>query len=80
MRYKVGVSAAGAVAALDLTLYSNAGNSTDLSPSVMDRSLMHADGCYKVRVVLCRVRVCACAHVCVCASPPLRSLTPPPPS
>jgi len=57
--YKVGFSKDGRVSALDATLYSNVGNSMDLSASVMDRALMHSDCCYNipnVRVVgkLCK--------------------------
>ncbi|KAF8057662.1 XDH1 [Scenedesmus sp. PABB004] len=45
--YRVGFTADGAVTALDVHLYNNAGNSWDLSSAVMDRALMHADCVYK---------------------------------
>lgn len=37
----------GKLVALEIDLYSNGGNSLDLSASVMDRALMHADCVYK---------------------------------
>lgn len=40
---QVGFTAAGRVLALQLDMYSNAGNSLDLSTSIMDRALVHCD-------------------------------------
>ena len=34
--------------ALDLQLYSNGGNTLDLSKSIMDRALLHCDSCYRI--------------------------------
>lgn len=47
-RYKVGFSSEGKLLALDLQLYSNAGNSLDLSASIMDRALLHCDVVYNI--------------------------------
>ena len=44
---QVGFSSEGRLVAVDIQLYNNAGNSLDLSASVMDRALMHADNCYR---------------------------------
>ena len=40
---QVGFTAEGKVLALQLDMYSNAGNSLDLSTSIMDRALVHCD-------------------------------------
>jgi xanthine dehydrogenase/oxidase len=61
-KYKVGFTSEGKVTALDIDLYSNAGNSWDLSSAVMDRALMHADCVYKfpaqrVRGHMCRTNI-----------------------
>ncbi len=40
---QVGFTAEGRVLALQLDLFSNAGNSLDLSTSIMDRALVHSD-------------------------------------
>lgn len=47
-RYKVGFNNDGKIQALEINLYSNAGNSMDLSVSVMERALFHVDNCYKI--------------------------------
>ncbi|XP_066551006.1 xanthine dehydrogenase/oxidase [Amia ocellicauda] len=47
-RYKVGFMKTGRVVALELTLYSNAGNSMDLSLSIMERALFHMENCYNI--------------------------------
>lgn len=57
-RYKVGFMADGRVVALDADLYNNAGNSLDLSHSVMDRALLHSDGVYKIPHVRVRGHLC----------------------
>ncbi|XP_066529339.1 xanthine dehydrogenase/oxidase isoform X2 [Hoplias malabaricus] len=46
--YKVGFKRNGKVIALDVTYYSNAGNSMDLSLSIMERALFHMDNCYNI--------------------------------
>ncbi|XP_038627859.1 xanthine dehydrogenase/oxidase-like [Tachyglossus aculeatus] len=47
-RYKVGFLENGKVVALEVNHYSNAGNTLDLSESIMERALFHMDNCYKV--------------------------------
>ncbi|XP_078674888.1 xanthine dehydrogenase/oxidase-like [Branchiostoma floridae x Branchiostoma belcheri] len=47
-RYKVGFMNDGRVVALDISLYSNAGNSQDVSIGVMRRALLHSDGGYTI--------------------------------
>lgn len=48
----------GRVVALEADLYNNAGNSLDLSHSVMDRALLHSDGVYKIPHVRVRGHLC----------------------
>ena len=48
-KYKVGCSSDGKILALKIDLYNNAGNSLDLSQSIMDRALFHADSSCKNR-------------------------------
>nr|XP_033794956.1 xanthine dehydrogenase/oxidase [Geotrypetes seraphini] len=57
-RYKVGFMKNGRVVALDVTHYSNAGCSQDLSHAVMDRSLFHADNAYKIPNIRVEGYVC----------------------
>eukprot|EP00051_Salpingoeca_urceolata_P010028 m.122205 g.122205 ORF g.122205 m.122205 type:complete len:1330 (+) comp16553_c0_seq4:198-4187(+) len=57
-RYKVGVDNSGRVKALDISLFSNAGNSLDLSEAVMDRALYHLDNCYNIEHVRGRGVTC----------------------
>ena len=45
-KYKVGFNDEGKILAVDLKLYSNGGNSLDLSAAVMQRAVLHADNCY----------------------------------
>ncbi|XP_011369071.1 xanthine dehydrogenase/oxidase [Pteropus vampyrus] len=47
-RYKVGFMKTGKIVALEVDYYSNAGNTLDLSRSVMERALLHMDNCYKI--------------------------------
>ncbi|KAK2141206.1 hypothetical protein LSH36_1140g00006 [Paralvinella palmiformis] len=47
-RYKVGFTNEGNVMALTLDLYCNCGCSTDLSPSIMARAILHSDNCYRI--------------------------------
>lgn len=44
---QVGCDASGKLIALEVDLYSNGGNSLDLTAAVMDRALMHIDCVYK---------------------------------
>uniref|UniRef100_A0A3P9KBT9 Xanthine dehydrogenase/oxidase n=1 Tax=Oryzias latipes TaxID=8090 RepID=A0A3P9KBT9_ORYLA len=58
-KYKVGFLNSGKVVALDVTYYSNAGNSMDLSLSIMERALFHMENSYSIpnvrgRGFLCR--------------------------
>uniref|UniRef100_A0A671QHA9 Xanthine dehydrogenase/oxidase n=1 Tax=Sinocyclocheilus anshuiensis TaxID=1608454 RepID=A0A671QHA9_9TELE len=46
--YKVGYMNNGRVLALEVTLYSNAGNSLDLSLSILERALFHMDNSYNI--------------------------------
>ncbi|XP_029448890.1 xanthine dehydrogenase/oxidase isoform X2 [Rhinatrema bivittatum] len=57
-RYKVGFMKNGRVVALDVILYSNGGNSQDLSHSVMERALFHIDNTYKIPNVRAQGYVC----------------------
>ncbi|XP_030645465.1 xanthine dehydrogenase/oxidase [Chanos chanos] len=47
-RYKVGYMKNGRVKALEVTYYSNAGNSMDLSLSIMERALFHMENSYNI--------------------------------
>ncbi|TYZ51144.1 hypothetical protein PybrP1_006502 [[Pythium] brassicae (nom. inval.)] len=57
-QYKVGVSYAGDIQALDVALYSNAGYSLDLSQAIMDRALFHCENSYKIPHVRATGTVC----------------------
>jgi len=46
MRYDVGYDEQGRLLALDMILAARAGHVADLSPSIVDRALFHADNCY----------------------------------
>lgn len=61
-KYKVGFTVNGKVKALDVTLYSNAGNSLDLSKAVMERALFHSENCYlipniRIRGYMCKTNI-----------------------
>jgi xanthine dehydrogenase large subunit len=45
-RYEAGYDDQGRLLALDMTLAARAGHVADLSPSIVDRALFHADNCY----------------------------------
>lgn len=60
--YKVGFKKNGQVTALELTMYNNAGNSLDLSGSVMERAMFSADNAYnipnvKFTGILCKTNI-----------------------
>jgi xanthine dehydrogenase/oxidase len=57
-RYKIGVNKDGKIMALDCDLFNNAGWSFDLSPAVMERAVLHVDGCYRIPNMHVRGRVC----------------------
>ncbi|XP_035533646.1 xanthine dehydrogenase/oxidase isoform X1 [Morone saxatilis] len=61
-KYKVGYLNSGKVVALDVSYYSNTGNSMDLSLSVLERALFHMENSYSVANVrgqgyLCRTNL-----------------------
>jgi xanthine dehydrogenase large subunit len=57
-RYRVGFTAAGAITAYSLELYSDGGCSTDLSPAVLERAMLHADNAYYIPNVRVTGQVC----------------------
>lgn len=57
-RYRVGFSADGRFAGWDIDFCSNAGNSLDLSHSIMDRALMSCDSVYHIPAVHARGHIC----------------------
>uniref|UniRef100_A0A3Q3N181 Xanthine dehydrogenase/oxidase n=1 Tax=Mastacembelus armatus TaxID=205130 RepID=A0A3Q3N181_9TELE len=61
-KYKVGFLGSGKVVALDVSYYSNCGNSMDLSLPIMERALFHMENSYSVanvrgRGFLCRTNL-----------------------
>ncbi|KAF3688302.1 Xanthine dehydrogenase/oxidase Xanthine dehydrogenase [Channa argus] len=57
-KYKVGFLNSGKVVALDVSYYSNAGNSTDLSLSILERALFHMENSYSVANIRGRGFMC----------------------
>uniref|UniRef100_A0A667H7G0 FAD-binding PCMH-type domain-containing protein n=1 Tax=Lynx canadensis TaxID=61383 RepID=A0A667H7G0_LYNCA len=57
-RYKVGFMKTGRVVALKVEHYSNAGNTLDLSQSIMERALFHMDNCYNIPNIRGTGRMC----------------------
>ncbi|KAK4785485.1 hypothetical protein SAY86_002174 [Trapa natans] len=57
-KYKVGFTKEGRVLALDLEIYNNAGNSLDLSFSVLQRAMFHSDNVYEIPNVRVMGKVC----------------------
>lgn len=57
-KYKVGFRNDGKVLALDLDIYSNGGNSLDLSLGVLDRAMFHSDNVYEIPNMRVKGRVC----------------------
>lgn len=47
-KYKVGFTLKGKIKALDIKLYSNAGNSMDVSFAIMEKALLHTANCYLI--------------------------------
>jgi xanthine dehydrogenase large subunit len=45
-RWRVGFDSAGRITALDVRLFSNGGCSCDLSPSILERAMLHTDNAY----------------------------------
>lgn len=44
--YEVGFDDEGKISALKVVIYANGGAYVDLTPSILDRAMFHADGCY----------------------------------
>ena len=44
--YEVGFDDVGKITALKVEIYANGGAYVDLTPSILDRAMFHADGCY----------------------------------
>lgn len=57
-RWEVGFDDAGKVLAVRYEFFSNGGATTDLSPSVMERTLLHADNCYYLPNVEFTGKIC----------------------
>ncbi|XP_041703232.2 xanthine dehydrogenase/oxidase isoform X3 [Coregonus clupeaformis] len=57
-RYKVGFMKSGKVVALEVTYYNNAGNSMDLSLSIMERALFHMENSYSIANIRGRGYMC----------------------
>ena len=56
--YKVGFDDAGHITALTLDLFSNGGCTCDLSPSILERAMLHSDNAYYLPHVKITGRVC----------------------
>jgi xanthine dehydrogenase large subunit len=56
--FKVGFDSTGRITALSIDHYSNGGCSADLSPSVLERSMLHTDNAYFLPHVRITGRVC----------------------
>ncbi|CAG0924073.1 unnamed protein product, partial [Notodromas monacha] len=56
--YKLAADSNGKLLGLDLNLFSNAGYSQDLSPFVMEKSMLDCTNAYEIPVVRVRGRVC----------------------
>lgn len=57
-QYRAACSSDGKIVAAEITMYSNGGNSLDLSEAVMERAVFHADNCYDIANIRIRGRVC----------------------
>ena len=57
-RWKVGVTKEGKILALDADVFANGGHTQDLSGAVVERSLSHIDGVYKIPNIYVRGRIC----------------------
>ncbi|EKV16851.1 Xanthine dehydrogenase HxA, putative [Penicillium digitatum Pd1] len=57
-RWKVGVTKDGKLLALDADVFANGGHTQDLSGAIVERSLSHIDGVYKIPNVSVRGRIC----------------------
>ncbi|KAI0238599.1 Xanthine dehydrogenase/oxidase [Lamellibrachia satsuma] len=57
-RYKVGLTKAGMIQALEIDLYSNCGFALDLSVTVIQRAIFSADNSYRIPNVIVRGHMC----------------------
>ncbi|XP_046388161.1 xanthine dehydrogenase [Ischnura elegans] len=57
-KYKVGFTKEGKMLACDVQFYNNAGNSLDLSASVMERAMFHCQNAYKIPNIRCKAAAC----------------------
>ncbi|KAJ5133771.1 MFS general substrate transporter [Penicillium atrosanguineum] len=57
-KWKVGVTKEGKLLALDADIFANGGHTQDLSGAVLERSLSHSDGVYKIPNVFVRGKIC----------------------
>lgn len=62
VEWEAGVDASGTMVGLRVHLYSDGGAFTDLSPSVMDRAMLHIDNAYYLEHVHIEGRVCETHH------------------
>ncbi len=56
--YKVAFDETGKIEALEADIYSDAGAYTDVSPSILERSMFHIDGAYNLENALIKGYVC----------------------
>lgn len=56
-KWRLGINNDGKIVALDADVFANGGWTQDLSAAVVDRSLSHIDGCYKIPNIAVRGRV-----------------------
>jgi xanthine dehydrogenase/oxidase len=57
-KYKVGFDSTGRLTALDVQLFSNGGNTMDLSRGIMERAVFHIDNAYRIENLRCHGIVC----------------------
>ncbi|MEE9212344.1 MAG: xanthine dehydrogenase molybdopterin binding subunit [Phycisphaeraceae bacterium] len=57
-RYKVGFDGEGRITALRLDYFSNGGAGADLSTSILERSMLHAENAYYIRNIQINGRIC----------------------
>lgn len=57
-KYKVGFTNTGTITALEAHLWSNGGCSTDLSPSILERAMLHIDNAYYLPAAYITGNVC----------------------
>lgn len=57
-RYKIGFDSTGKISAFDVQLFSNGGNTMDLSRGIMERAVFHIDNSYRFDNLRCHGLVC----------------------